>query len=126
MKKYSFLHVTYDETQKDYPCLICCATNHEQIKMLVGYVGKGADEIYRIITEQSYLKEHDEQIRADERMKVMNETMLFVNKHSVEIGKREGIREFIEYLKKRHRYLELISIDELDFDLVEYEKEHKL
>lgn len=94
------------------------------------------EEYQELITK---LDGHDAEIRADERAKVLNETRMFVDKHSVEIGKREGIREFAKLLKKK--FNEFIDYDDngeqtfesnpdlvwgaIDEVLSEYEKEQK-
>lgn len=74
-----------------------------------------------------WLAEHDEQIRADERAKTIKD--LYASDKSstlnelLDMARADERRKFAEWLKNRHRYLELISTDELDFDLAEYEKE---
>ena len=54
---------------------------------------------YNFGYKSTTLIEYEEQIRADERNKCMNETKAFIDKHSLEIGMKKGAREFAEKIK---------------------------
>lgn len=75
------------------------------------------------------LEKHDEEVRTDERMKVLNETRMFVDKNSVEIGRRKGIREFAEWLLKHNKFdlaeRMLLIQQGIDSLIAEYEEEQK-
>lgn len=81
---------------------------------------------------EEWLKEHDEEIRADERQKCMNETKMFIEKHSVEIGEKQGIRKFAEFLEKKDLLINIKFSGDSNWDrlsskdvIAKYEKEQE-
>lgn len=56
--------VSYDNSDKDMPAITCMRKQNENIEMLVGYVGSEADELYRVVTKQGYLKQRFEDVHA--------------------------------------------------------------
>lgn len=70
--------VSYDNSDKDMPAITCMRKNNDDIEMLVGYVGNEADELYRIVTQQRYLKQRFEDVHAKgfiEVLQVENEAL---------------------------------------------------
>lgn len=50
------IKITYDDNEPDYPA-IACWKDGKNINLKVAYIGNEAKELYRIVTEQGYLKE---------------------------------------------------------------------
>lgn len=56
----NIITVSYDNNEPDYPAVICFIAkraSRESQEMRVAYVGKEAEELYKIVTQQGYLKE---------------------------------------------------------------------
>lgn len=63
MSKKTLIWVAYDTSKTDESCVTCVEPNNGMAKMLVGYFGSDADEVYKIVSEQGYLAEHDQAIK---------------------------------------------------------------
>ena len=63
MNEKSIIWVAYDKSETDLSCVVCTEPNNGRAKMRVGYMGDDADELYKIVSEQGYLAEHDKEVR---------------------------------------------------------------
>ncbi len=58
--------VAYDNNEPDDSCLLCMRTLKDgRHSISVVYTQHNADEMYKMLTKQGYLKEHDAKIRQD-------------------------------------------------------------
>lgn len=56
----NLITVSYDDNKPDYSVIICFIhkrASRESQEMRVAYVGEEAEELYKIVTQQGYLKE---------------------------------------------------------------------
>lgn len=56
----NLITVSYDNNKPDYPAIACFIhkrASREGVEMKVAYVGDEAEELYKIVTQQGYLKE---------------------------------------------------------------------
>lgn len=63
MNEKSIIWVAYDTSKTDLSCVVCTEPNNGRAKMCVGYMGDDADELYKIVSMQGYLAEHDKKVR---------------------------------------------------------------
>lgn len=62
MCEYDFIGVGYDKEEDISTITVMGKLPNGKIKMLVGYNDEQADKLYRMVTEQGYLKEHNRKI----------------------------------------------------------------
>lgn len=56
----NYITVTYDDNEPDLPAIVSMIhkrASRVPVEMKVGYIGEGAQELYKILTEQGYLIE---------------------------------------------------------------------
>lgn len=56
----NIITVSYDNNEPDYPAIACFIhkrASRDNTEMRVAYVGEEAEELYKIVTQQGYLKE---------------------------------------------------------------------
>lgn len=56
----NLITVSYDNNEPDFPTIACFIhkrASRESQEMRVAYVGEEAEELYKIVTQQGYLKE---------------------------------------------------------------------
>ncbi len=56
----SLITVSYDNNKPDYPAIACFIhkrASREAVEVKAAYVGQEAEELYKIVTQQGYLKE---------------------------------------------------------------------
>lgn len=87
MSEKPLILVAYDTTKTDKSYAACAELNSDgTVKMLTGYTGDDADEVYKIISEQGHLIKHDEEIREDERNKVLDEVYKIITDQMIKHG----------------------------------------
>lgn len=84
----SIIYIAYDDSEKDFSVINGVVEKNNGLQVQVGYFGKYADELYKMVTRQGYLVEHDDNIRAkviEECAKVVS-SMVGICQSSCPIG----------------------------------------
>lgn len=96
MCEYNSIGVGYDKEEDISSITVMGKLPDGKIKMLVGYNDEQADELYRMVTEQGYLKERDREIYN----KALDDVIRILEKRS-ELGECEyNVIERMEKLKR--------------------------
>lgn len=86
MSEKPLILVVGDTINTDKPCVVCGEANKGTVKMLVTYIGNGADEVYKMVSEQGYLYRYNDEIRAEERNKVLDEVYKIITDQMIKHG----------------------------------------
>ena len=62
MRENPIIHVSYDSSGIDESVLVCMMSKNWNHYMVSGKIGEQADEVYRIVSNQDGLNEHDNKV----------------------------------------------------------------
>lgn len=82
----NIVYIAYDDSEKDFSVINGVVEKNNSLQVQVGYFGKYADKLYKMVTRQGYLVEHDDNIRAEVIAEISREIrLLYGNEYEKKI-----------------------------------------
>lgn len=110
------ISVTHDKSETDFPATMCFIKKDDKTKLVVGYVGDVATDLYKCVSEQGYIKDFIAKIQEEECEKFAKwlEDRNYLNRTEIDFDwydkpvdnvimmtKEEVVKEYLESRNER-------------------------